>query len=206
MRKHLEFKVFELPQEMAKRADLLWEACNASGRSVAALSRHDASPRQLQSPWQGKKTRRNGLCFFHNRFCNKARRYVSLCSCSENGAAADNCLGVGSNLIYYPELCSSQDFLVDTGATCSVMPHKSTALASGPKQVTTNGQQLRSWGYNVVDLCFGILNFWCCFMLTNVEQPIHGCDFFSSFPAAGGSSVTTCAGCSFTFSPGAATT
>lgn len=98
MREHLAAKEFPTPQEMAKHADSLWEARNGAASSVSAVMGHErrsSTPGRKQSPWRGRSPRRrggkDGLCFFHTRFREKANRCEAPCNwASENGAAAGN--------------------------------------------------------------------------------------------------------------------
>ncbi len=92
MREHLVAREFTSPQEMAKFADSLWEARNSSSGSVSAVGRRGNSPKRPQSPFRGKKKPgRNGLCFFHFKFGEKAHRCEPPCTWAGNDqAAGDN--------------------------------------------------------------------------------------------------------------------
>jgi hypothetical protein len=61
---------------------------------------------------------------------------------------------------------SGEDFLVDTGATVSLLPHQS-AVATGPKLQSVKGQPNKTWNFvntwvefNGWDRKFAIPNHW----------------------------------------------
>jgi len=84
-------------------------------------------------------------------------------------------------LIHLRDQLSGRDFLVDTGATCSVLPHKSQTAASGPQLSAADGRPLKSWGRKEVELQFGDRRFKHRFILAEVAQPILGSDFLATF-------------------------
>ncbi len=53
-----------------------------------------------------------------------------------------NALG---GLVYLQDDKSKQKFLVDTGATVSVLPHKETAVPSGPALAGADGKTIPSY-------------------------------------------------------------
>lgn len=89
MREHLAARTFATPREMALHADALWEARNSAADSVAAIGRH-SSPGRPKSPHRGGKKweNRGGLCFFHYKFGEKARRCEPPCTWTGNCPAA----------------------------------------------------------------------------------------------------------------------
>ncbi len=91
MWEHLVAKEFGLPQEMAKYADKLWEARNRSLGTMSAVGRHSTLLNRPQCPYGGKKrSGRNGLCFFHIKFGEKAHRCEPPCNWEGNNLAASN--------------------------------------------------------------------------------------------------------------------
>ena len=91
LREHLVSREFDSPHDMAKFADGLWDARNASTSAVSAVGRRGGSPKRQQSPYRGKKkANRNGLCFYHHKFGVKASRCEPPCNWSGNDQAADD--------------------------------------------------------------------------------------------------------------------
>jgi hypothetical protein len=68
-------------------------------------------------------------------------------------------------------------FLVDTGASYSILPHCSSLPASGPKLYGPAGQHISCWGDHLVTLQFQDQDFSWKFLLANVAFPILGVDF-----------------------------
>ena len=68
-------------------------------------------------------------------------------------------------------------FLVDSGASVSLLPHKSSAPGSGPGLVGPNGAAIATWGREDVRLQLGEeVVFWPC-LRAAVSFPILGIDF-----------------------------
>jgi hypothetical protein len=72
---------------------------------------------------------------------------------------------------------SNRHFLVDTGASYSILPHVSSLPASCPKLYGPAGQPLPCWGERLVQLRFQDLDFSWKFLVANVAFPILGVDF-----------------------------
>jgi hypothetical protein len=72
---------------------------------------------------------------------------------------------------------SNRRFLVDTGASYSILPHRSSLPASGPTLYGPAGQSIPCWGERLVRLRFQDLNFNWKFLLADVAFPILGVDF-----------------------------
>jgi hypothetical protein len=69
-------------------------------------------------------------------------------------------------------------FLVDTGASFSILPHRSPAVASGPRLHGPAGQPTACWGERVLRLRFQGRDFTWPFLLAAVDFPILGVYFF----------------------------
>ena len=82
-------------------------------------------------------------------------------------------------LIYLQDRYTEQRFLVDTGATVSVFPHRSSAAPSGPPLTGVDGRSIPSWGSVKKTSNFGLLTFICSFILAAVSKPILGVDFLA---------------------------
>jgi hypothetical protein len=50
-------------------------------------------------------------------------------------------------------------FLVDLGASISILPHLSSAPPTGPHLVGANGKQIPAWGFRCRTICFSGHNF-----------------------------------------------
>jgi hypothetical protein len=75
---------------------------------------------------------------------------------------------------------SKQQFMVDTGAVCSVLPHRSNAQPAGPQLSGANGRSIPTWGTIRRRLSFGLRTFFVTFLLAAVYRPILGLDFLSA--------------------------
>jgi hypothetical protein len=88
-----------------------------------------------------------------------------------------NALG---SLIFLQDSVSKQQFLVDTGAAVSVLPHRSSAASSGPLLSGADGKPISAWGKVTKKLNFGLHTFIVSFILAAVSKPILGIDFLSA--------------------------
>jgi hypothetical protein len=86
-------------------------------------------------------------------------------------------------------------FLVDTGASCSLFPHKSTQLPFGPILKTPNGLSIPSWGESVKTMSFENRSFTWSFLLADIEFPILGADFVETLQIGGGFGQWAIVGC-----------
>jgi hypothetical protein len=80
-------------------------------------------------------------------------------------------------LIHMLDQISNRRFLVDTGASYSILPHCSSLPASGPKLYGPVGQPIPCWGDRLVKLKFQDQDFSWKFLLVDVAFPILGVDF-----------------------------
>ena len=70
--------------------------------------------------------------------------------------------------------------LVDTGASYSIVPHKSPALPTGPNLAGPNGQRIDCWGETKLTLSFNGRLFSWTFLLADVKFGILGVDFLTA--------------------------
>jgi hypothetical protein len=68
-------------------------------------------------------------------------------------------------------------FLVDTGASYSIFPHKSKRPPSGPRLRGPGGQDIACWGEKEMAVFFGGQRYTWSFLLAAVQFPILGVDF-----------------------------
>ncbi len=80
-------------------------------------------------------------------------------------------------LIHMLDQISNRRFLVDTGASYSILPHRSSLPALGPKLYGPAGQPIPCWGDRLVTLKFQDQDFSWKFLLADVAFPILGVDF-----------------------------
>jgi hypothetical protein len=87
----------------------------------------------------------------------------------------------GGNLIYLYDEFSQCNFLVDTGASRSVLPLSSKAPVNGPVIFAADGSRIDTWGCQLLNLSFSGHEFKFSFVLAAVEKPILGADFLAYF-------------------------
>ncbi len=93
-----------------------------------------------------------------------------------SGPGRLNAVAAGQ-LFHMLDQVSNRRFLVDTGASYSILPHRSSLPASGPKLYGPAGQPIPCWGERLVQLRFQDLDFSWKFLLADVAFPILGVDF-----------------------------
>ncbi len=80
-------------------------------------------------------------------------------------------------LIHMLNQIFNRRFLVDTAASYSILPHRSSLPATGPKLFGPAGQLIPCWGDRLVQLRFQDQDFSWKFLLADVAFPIFGVDF-----------------------------
>jgi hypothetical protein len=85
------------------------------------------------------------------------------------------------NLIFLHDLQNNFNFLVDSGASISILPHSSSAPPTGPHLVGANSKPIPAWGRRRHTVCFACYNFEFDFFLAAVATPIIGMDFLAKF-------------------------
>jgi hypothetical protein len=85
----------------------------------------------------------------------------------------------GSGLMFLRD--SQLDFLVDSGASLSIIPFSSSQTPLGPKLLGANGASIPTWGFQTKTIKIGTKNFEQDFLLAKVAIPILGLDFFRKF-------------------------
>ena len=76
---------------------------------------------------------------------------------------------------------TTDQFLVDTGAVYSVIPHSSSEQQSGPRITTANGKPIPCWGWTERAIKAGGRVFRWHFLKAAVSFPILGADFLQGF-------------------------
>jgi hypothetical protein len=72
-------------------------------------------------------------------------------------------------------------FLLDTGSSFSIYPHKSSMAASGPHMTGPDGAIIPSWGVKELTMKFDNTVFKWQFVLAAISFPIIGIDFLKHF-------------------------
>ena len=85
------------------------------------------------------------------------------------------------NLIFLKDSKNNFNFIVDSGASISILPHSSSAPPTGPHLVGANGKLIPAWGHHRQTACFASHNFEFDFFLAAVAIPIIGMDFLTKF-------------------------
>jgi hypothetical protein len=133
------------------------------------------------------------MCKYHNYYHARANRYVKPCNWSENKRAAESLpalwqcpahatatamhFPVDACLIFLTDKLTNDRFLVDTGATLSIIPCSSNSNPSGPLLKGANGKQIPSGGFITETVQFQGKMFTSGFLQAAVAGPILGIDF-----------------------------
>ncbi len=83
-------------------------------------------------------------------------------------------------LVHIIDQLMGRRFLIDTGASYSIFPHRSTSPPSGPLLTGASGQRIPCWGKRAVQLDFHGRQFEWTFLLADVTFPIIGVNFLRS--------------------------
>jgi hypothetical protein len=78
---------------------------------------------------------------------------------------------LGGGMIFLQDDESKQQFMVDTGAVCSVLLHRSKMSPTGPQLSGTDGKAIPCWGSVLRRLTFGQRTFFVTFLLAAVYRP-----------------------------------
>jgi hypothetical protein len=83
------------------------------------------------------------------------------------------------NLIFLHDSQNNFKFVVDSGASISILPHSSSAPPTGLHLVGANCKPIPAWGLRRRTVCFAGHNFEFHFLLAAVATPILGMDFLA---------------------------
>ncbi len=84
---------------------------------------------------------------------------------------------VPGSLVHIVNQLSGRRYLVDTGASFWIFPHKSSTPPSGQKLTGPDGQMIPCWGEKRIVLVFHGRRFAWTFLLADVQFPIIGVNF-----------------------------
>ena len=96
------------------------------------------------------------------------------------GPARLNAVAAGQ-LVHILDQTTKRRFLVDTGASYSMLPHSSSSPANGPKLYGPAGRLIPCWGERRLNLRFQGDSFPWTFLLAAVDFPILGIDFLRHY-------------------------
>jgi hypothetical protein len=85
------------------------------------------------------------------------------------------------SLFHIEDQLTHRRFLCDTGASYSILPHQSSAAASGPPLHGPAGRPIKSWGERELTLTFNNKQYKWIFLLADVNFAIIGIDFLKHF-------------------------
>ena len=85
------------------------------------------------------------------------------------------------NLLFLLDTTNNFNFLVDSGASLSIVPHQSEAAPTGPHLIGANGAAIPAWGFKKFNVTFGGKDFSFNFLQAAVATPILGMDFLEQF-------------------------
>ncbi len=88
---------------------------------------------------------------------------------------------LAQKLIFLQDTQNNFLFLVDSGASLSILPHVSTDPPSGPHLVGANGKTIPTWGFHRLSVCFTDHTFDFEFLLAAVATPLLGMDLIAKF-------------------------
>jgi hypothetical protein len=91
-----------------------------------------------------------------------------------------NTIAAGGKLTYLTDGITGRRFLIDTGASRSILPHSSASTPSGPRLYTADDQPVATWGFQRLPVRFGNRQFHFPFLLAAVSTPIIGHDFLTA--------------------------
>ncbi len=86
-----------------------------------------------------------------------------------------------ANLIFLHDTLNNFTFLVDSGASSSILPHMSSEPPSGPTLLGANGKPIPAWGLKRCSVVFSGITFEFDFLLAAVATPLLGMDFLVKF-------------------------
>jgi hypothetical protein len=82
-----------------------------------------------------------------------------------------------AKLSFIRDEMSNKEFLVDTGATLSLVPFQSAAPGTGPKLQAVNKQAIKTWNFVNTVVKFNGQEYTFTFLRVDVPFPIVGLDF-----------------------------
>ena len=85
------------------------------------------------------------------------------------------------SLFHIEDQLTHRRFLCDTGASYSILPHQSSAAASGPPLHGPAGRPIRCWGERELTLTLNNKQYKWIFLLADVNFAIIGIDFLKHF-------------------------
>ena len=165
-------------RQLAKRADALWSSRDTQSLTALTVQRR---------PLGGQKHKPNvpepnRLWYYHRTFGEVARQCRQPCTWLERQDKTLVALATGHSncLLFFSDLVSKWQFLVDTGAEVSVLP--TTGLDTrtrelGPSLLAANGTSIRTFRTRNLPLHIASNTYQWNFIIAEVTHPLLGADF-----------------------------
>ena len=161
-------------RELAKAADVLWSAHQASANAVSKphTSGTADSSRSFSDP---------RFCWYHSKFGDKATKCNRPCFSGKRksrspvmASATDSTL---NSLFFVSDQRTGRSFLVDSGAEVSVLPassedRRSASNAKSTSLSAANGSSIPTFGKRSVSFQLSGTKYEWSFILANVQRPI----------------------------------
>ena len=122
---------------------------------------------------------RSALCFF-GKLISRQTTFSSAATHTHATATAMH-FPANAGLIFLTDELTNDRYLVDTGATLSIVPCSKNANPSGPLLKGADGQPIPSWGFIQKTVQFQGKLFSASFLQAAVAGPILGIDFLRKF-------------------------
>ncbi len=119
------------------------------------------------------------LYFFGKLKCRRALSGSAAIPAHATGTAMH--FPANAGLIFLTDELTNDRFLVDTGATLSIIPCTSNSSPSSPLLKGADGQSIPSWGFTHKTVQFQGKLFISSFLQAAVAGPILGIDFLRKF-------------------------
>jgi hypothetical protein len=88
-------------------------------------------------------------------------------------------------LFFLKDAVSGLQFLIDTGSSYSILPHRTRARPFGPTLRAADGHRICCWGHKAAEVKLGGQLYKWQVLLADIRFPILGVDFLRSFQLVG---------------------
>ncbi len=175
---------------VSRECEELRERVSALTKQLKRLQSKSPSPRrntQRSQPSAQGNSSGSSKCWYHRRFGGAARKCEKPCSEKRKDgalvASSAPSLSTG-RLLKITDLDARLTFLIDTGASISLVPPTQQEKRSAPSYnlQAANGSPIASYGHRSISINLGLSRtFRWIFTVANVTQPILGADFLHHF-------------------------
>ncbi|KAM9425560.1 uncharacterized protein KZ484_010848 isoform 1-T2 [Pholidichthys leucotaenia] len=176
---------------LAREAQRLINACGeqvatAASADFSAEAQSSGEPQTMeQSPptmaaTRPRRSKRNDLCYYHQRFAERAHKCVPPCSFKSREPLTAAALGETNKLLYVTDERTGRQFLIDTGAQVSFITPSNADRAMGPRgngAMAANGSIIDTFGERNLPLFIHGRNYRWTFIIAAVSFNLLGTDF-----------------------------